>query len=240
MMNVKRLVALGGLAVLVTACSSDSKVDIGDGSTSQGLSAYADSWDGYVEAHQFEDDSDRVRLTVDSNGEGQVRLGDTALLETPSPGDPAPAMDPSAATDFAYPIAARLEEQRLRFEVDLSQRYQAWCELQTPLPEPYSPEQPDIYACARHIGVQFESDGSCSLLDTHETVDCSSHQACQSWCACTEESCTAVTGGPEAHALDLETTPGIAFDVALSEDGEELTGTLLFMTDRIAVRLQRQ
>lgn len=238
MMTVNRLVALGGLVVSVTACSSDSKVDIGDGATSQGLSAYADSWDGYAEAHQFEDGSDRVRLTLDRNGEGRVRLGDTALLAAPSPGDPAPAWDAPTATDFAYPIAARLEEERLRFEVDLSQRYHAWCELQTPVP--YSPDYPDVYACSRYIGIEFDSDGNCSLLDTHEPVDCSSHEACQNWCACTEESCTAALGGPQADAIDPQAAPTVAFDLALSADGDELTGTLLFFGDRIAVRLQRE
>jgi hypothetical protein len=43
-------------------------VDIKEGSTSQGLFAYADSWDGYAEAFHFEDGSDRVRLALDDTG----------------------------------------------------------------------------------------------------------------------------------------------------------------------------
>jgi hypothetical protein len=237
MMNVKTVVVLAGLGVLVTACSSDSMIDIGDGSTSQGLSAYAASWDGYAEAYQFGDGSDRVRITLDSNGDGQVRLGNTELLGSPSPGDPAPAWDAPTETDFAYAITAHLQDERLRFDVDLSQRYQAWCELQTPVP--FSPQYPGVYACSRYIGVEIDAGGSCSLIDTHETVDCNSQAACQGWCACTEESCTAAVGGPQADAVEPQ-ADAVLFDGALTAHGKELTGTLSFFKDRIAVRLQRQ
>lgn len=238
MMNVRNGIALVGLVALATACSSDSKVDIGDGSTSQGLSAYADSWDGYAEAYQFEDGSDRVRITLDSNGEGHVRLGDTPLLGAPAPGDPAPAWDAPAGTDFAYAIDARLEDERLRFDIDVAQRYAAWCELQTPVP--FSAEHPGVFACSREIGVNVGADGGCSLIDTHETVDCSSHYACQDWCACTAESCTAALGGPQPDPTGPQASPDFIFDGALSADGDELTGTLLFFGDNIPVRLKRQ
>jgi hypothetical protein len=223
MINVQKALALAGLGVLMTACSSDSKVDIGDGSTSQGLSAYADSWDGYTEAYEFEDGSD-----------GHLRIGDTALLGTPMVGEPAPPWAHYA--DFAYPIHARLEDGRLRFEVDVSDRYEDWCALQTPVP--VSTEYPGILACARNIGVLSESEESCFLLDTHEPVSCSSHFACREWCTCTEESCTAALRGPRPNdSPSIE--PDHLFDGALSADGDELTGTLLWGKS-IVVRLRRQ
>lgn len=234
-MNVKKVVALAGFAALVTACSSDSKVDIGDGATSQGLSAYAANWDGYAEAYSFGDESDRVRVTLDDNGQGHIRLGDTPLLPTPSSaGDPAPPF--GVETDFAYAVAGRLEnESRLRFDVELQQRYEAWCQLQTPVL--FSPTYPSVYACSRQIGVQLSEDGSCTLLDTQETVDCSSHYACQYSCACTEETCSASPNGPVPNPPPH---PAATFDGALSGDAAELTGTLLLYEKRIPVRLRRQ
>lgn len=202
------------------------------------LGAKAPAWDGYTEAYQFEDGSDRVRITLDSNGEGHVRLGDTPLLGTLAPDDPAPAWDAPTGPDFAYAIDARLEDERLRFHIDLAQRYAAWCERQTPVP--FSSYYPGVFACSREIGVEIDADGGCSLLDTHEAVDCSSHLACQNWCACTAESCTAAVGGPQADAIDPQASPDFVFDGALSADGDELTGTLVFFGDSIAVRLKRQ
>jgi hypothetical protein len=237
-MNVTKVAALAGLIGVVTGCSSGSKVDIGDGSTSQGLSAYAASWDGYAEAHRFGDGSDRVRITLDGNGDGHIRLGDSPLLAAPSPGDPAPPWDVPTEVDFAYPIEARLEASRLRFELGLEQRYQVWCELQTPVL--YSPEYPGVYACARSIGIEYGADGQCTLLDTNETVDCNSHLACQGWCACSEESCTAAVGGPVAPEPDPRRPVDNTFDGALSADEDELVGTLVFGEKRIAVRLHRE
>jgi hypothetical protein len=238
MMKVFKTVAVLGLAGLATACSSDSQVDIGDGSLNQGLAAYADSWEGYAEAYQFDDGSDRVRLTLDESGHGFVRFGDTPLLPAPMPGDCAPALT-SLATDFSYAVSAHLEDGRLRFDLDYWQRYGAWCELQTPVP--YWSEAPDVYACFRRVPVTAYPDGTCVAADNDEVVPCTSRDACEAVCACTEESCTASPLGPGAQAENIPPSRSSVFDGALSQEGDSLVGTLATVTDvRIPLRLRRQ
>lgn len=242
-MNVSKLVLMLCLATSAAACSSDSEVDIGDGSTSQGLSAYADSWDGYAEAFQFADGSDRVRLTLDENGEGVLRLGDSPLRPTPELGDAAPPLA-QAPTDYAFSLQAVLEDGRLRFDVDDWQPYKSWCELQTPVA--YSAEYPGIYSCFRRVAVEPQEDGTCKTLDSsHDIVPCNNVYVCSGFCACTEESCTASVLYPSA-SLQVSSSPPPTvepskFDGSLSASGDELTGTLLLLADtRVLVKLKRQ
>lgn len=236
-----RWLLVAGSMMFVAACSSDSQVDIGDGATTQGLSAYAHTWDGHAEAWQFGDGSDRVRVTLDGAGQGTIRLGDSAPLALPVAGDPPPPYAATAETDFAFEVEARLEDERLRFEINEWQRYQAWCELQTPVL--LDADYPDVYACHRLVRTsQGNADGTCVDADTGEVALCDTLTACSDNCVCTRESCQASPLGPIQQLLgDQAPAPG-AFDGALSADGQELTGTLVLhgAKDRVTVRLRRQ
>jgi hypothetical protein len=212
---------------LATGCSSDSNVDIGDGQAEQGLSAYAHSWDGYAEAYQFFDGSDRVRLTLDAEGKGTIRVGDAALLPEPKPGDAAPSDSPSPATDFVFAVTARLEGSRLRFDLNEWQRYDTWCRLQTPVA--YSPEHPGVYSCIPFpISLASRPGGGCVAQDGSEyPLPCPSYSACGSYCECSATSCEA-SDNPVSVQLfgPSAAVPSSSFDGVLSADHAELTGTL--------------
>src|SRR5450432_936374 len=84
----RALVALLCGAGFSAACSGGGAVNIGNTAViGSQLSDYAASWDGYAEAYTFmPDGSDRVRLTIDANGQGTLEVGNAALL--PPPTDP--------------------------------------------------------------------------------------------------------------------------------------------------------
>jgi hypothetical protein len=219
-----------GLVVCVavtTGCSSDSNVDIGDGRAEQGLRAYAHAWDGYAEAHQFFDGSDRVRLTLDADGKGTIRVGDSVLLGEPVQGDAAPPDSPSPATDFAFAVTARLEGSRLRFELNEWQRYDSWCRLQTPVA--FSAEHPGVYSCIPSaILLSSGPNGGCVDQGGQEyPLPCSSYSACGGNCECSATSCKA-SDNPASVQLFGPTgrLPSSSFDGVLSADQTELTGTL--------------
>src|SRR5262245_43042605 len=94
-------------SVLVTltasalACSSGDPVSIGkdDGApetpakTGEFLADYGGSWDGYLEGMTFPNGSDRVRLSLDEEGQGYIEIGDAPLLDPPT--DPEEAYPPN-------------------------------------------------------------------------------------------------------------------------------------------------
>jgi hypothetical protein len=227
-MNTVRALVVAGCVTLLTACSSGSQVDIGDGSTAQGLNAYAHGWDGHAEAFQFRDGTDRVRITLDGAGKGTIRLGETPLLPAPAAGDPPPPL--AVETDFAFPVEGHLEDERLRFDLNDWTRYGAWCELQTPVL--LSPDYPDVYACHRLVKLSMGNpDGTCVDVETGEVSLCDTLTVCSGNCVCDSESC---------EVSPMATSD--AFDGTLSSDGQELSGTLVLHggNDRVIVRLRRQ
>jgi len=131
------LAALGTVAI---ACSGDAPVNIG---STNPLLAYAAYWDGYAEAFNFADGSDRVRLALDDQGRGTLEVGDAAAL--PSPTDP-DARYPAAGWNlssndilaqlrpgFRYPVyGVRVESGRIRLAIDFHDLFARWCALQTP------------------------------------------------------------------------------------------------------------
>ncbi len=146
-MTTTRVLLLVPLAL--AACSDGEPVDIGqDGS---GVSDFAGSWDGYAEAYTFNKyyRSDRVRVTLDANGEGTLEVGDAPLL--PGPLDPVEAgynrfQD---AKDFIPGFRYPLEDVdvvvgRLRFGVDPWALYASWCTTQ---PSYENSASPSGYAC---------------------------------------------------------------------------------------------
>jgi len=139
------LVALLCGAGAPLACSGGGAVNIGNTEVAGSqLSDYAASWDGYAEAYTFRPDgSDRVRLSIDANGQGTFRVGNaTTLLAPPTdpnvgypPGISALGANDGPREDFLYPIhAANVQEARIQLGINAGDLFAAWCVLQTPIP----------------------------------------------------------------------------------------------------------
>ena len=224
-MNLKNVLPICGLSMSIAlGCSSSPNVDLGDGEVGERgdlLSDYAAEWTGYAEAYTFPDETDVVRLTLDENGEGFLEFGDSspvAPLDTEAP----ESVDYYDGTGYAYPVAATVEQGRLRLTVDADEPYRAWCEAQPPI------ELLDVdnnagggtyYACSPPGGRVPQGDGMClyiSKWDVAETTpdlwNCNALDVCESRCACDANGCT------------LDGSSRMAIDAAF-EDENSLTGT---------------
>jgi hypothetical protein len=225
-----------GMAV---ACGDQGALDVGDesGKTGQALSDYAASWDGYAEAFTFAGDGeDRVRLTLDEQGAGVLRVGEEALF--PPATDPEGLYPPtfgvaqSAATPlggsvrglrsgFGFSVnGAFVSGERLKFQVALGQLMDSWCALQAPEPVPG-------YTCGDG-GYGYSAQLGCFGGDGVE-LDCNVAQQCEA-CECDAEACRAAN-------LEWET---LEVDAALTDAGDTLEGTLLTPNDeRVTIRMTR-
>ena len=228
-------------AIVHAACGNSEPVNIGDiAKLGASLSDYQGTWDGYVEASEFADGSDRIRISLDANGNGVIEVGDSAALPPPVAGKGYPLQDPndpecqsplsaskigSLIPGFSYPVtAAKVEERRVRFSTASSDLYREWCALMTPvLDEVNSTATDPVYSCLPNT-TGFFVDEQC-YLDT-EPVDCCL-LTCLNVCECDSDGCTA----PDDQ--------DVSFDGALQADGNELEGTLA-IGDRMTVRLMRQ
>lgn len=229
---------IGGLlAAAVFGCSSKSDVDIGDdrsASLGASLSDYAGTWEGYAEAYTFLDDTDRVRLTLDSTGNGTLELGnDRPGLPAPDPDSAPPgwqlmgnsSVDPGLLIGYPFTVTgATIESTRIKLTTQTPAEYEQWCALQTPALDPSDP-QGLRYACLPGNGMH--SDGTtCWLIPTETEVPCAKIK-CLEACACTATTCTFRNYNP----LDL--------DAALELDGNRLVGTLVVLGLRVTVRLEK-
>ncbi len=143
------MVLLSGAAAGL-GCSGGGSVDIGNTqAVGAQLSDYAASWDGYAQAYTFSPDgSDRVRLTIDASGHGNLQIGNAALLPTPT--DPNVGFPTEAAAaillsgprspvsilneGFLYPTyAAQVQADRVQVGIDPGDLEATWCALQTPV-----------------------------------------------------------------------------------------------------------
>ncbi len=147
--NVLLLAALSASC----ACSSGSApVDIGDSRTGQKLEDYAAHWEGYVEASDFSDGSDQVKLTLDATGNGTLEIGDSTPLPPITDRDATPygvklhAMS-ALVPGVSYAIhAATVESARIRFSVNPHEVDRDWCALQTSYPANFD-NGVTVYAC---------------------------------------------------------------------------------------------
>jgi len=240
-------------------CSSDSPVDIGDGKKrGEALSDYVAVWDGYAEAYEFLDGSDRVRIALDDDGNGFLEVGDSPNPDQESTsGGPPPTVfiSPALSPGYVYPIVvASVEGTRLR----LGATYPSlgpWCEAQPPVL--YDPDNtPGLYSCYPLIegfenGMgsyqQDEENGICWVTDSSEAFPCRVPFYCWQACGCTADGCQlastetpAVITYGQVPELTLENSM-IRMDGALNDGGDMLTGTLVSDSGhRLTVRLQRQ
>ncbi len=235
----------------LAACSSNRPVDLGEKNpklSKSDLAAYAASWDGYVEAYQFEDGSDRVRVVLDNQGHGSIRVGNRDLIGPPT--DPT-ANYPAQATDetsyaqsfwsgFNYTASnARVENERIRFESSSYELFSAYCALQTPYPSPLDAGVP-LSNCLPYnfLFVLNRVDDTCTIpANTTNTgwtrgdptvdVNCEQLAMCGGVCTCTEAGC------------EIETPTNLSVDAALDDTETKLEGTLLLDNQRISIRLKR-
>lgn len=253
------------LAVMEFTACSDAPADIGEKNPAlakSDLAAYAATWVGYVEAFQFEDESDRVQLVLDEQGQGSIRFGDRELV--PAPTDPTAYYPPhTSATNwggagkisnaifsgFEYPVkSARVESERIRFGTASTEPFRPYCALQTPyLDSLRSTEGQQIYKCLPYT--LLKSIGSmptttCTIPATttsntwtqgDPTVDVNCEQL--SMCDGMESfGCTCTAAGCSVNT----TVQDINLDAALDDDQLSLVGTLILNEKRLTVRLDRE
>jgi len=213
------------------ACSGEPPVDIGDHVTGSQLSDYAGMWDGYAEAVSFSPStSDRLRLTIDDNGQGTIEFGDEPLLPPPTdpqvtyPADfasryPGGVLDTEyrVTSGFRYPIRAlQVVSDHLKLGVLPKDPFSAWCSLQTSIAIPNGDSV--SYSCSTQVD-----------LCANGFIPCT----------CSASGCAVVpptsSDQPGRYAVQIA--------AALNERGSELTGTLLISEStreaRIAIILRR-
>ncbi len=235
-MNRKGLVA-AVLCGAIFGCSSESDVDIGDGRSGERLSDYASVWVGYAEAHEFADGSDRVRITLDSEGNGALIVGDASEPVADAEHPPVPGAD-GLVPGFPYTIkAASVADSRLSFRAQPNESFTPFCELQSPVL--FDPAVPDNYRCLPALGRGWDGMGTCWVQGEgpREYLDCGFIDACWNVCECTSASCTITDiPGTDPRALDFARVDG-----SLSDGGDVLVGTFVPTGDeRLTVRLTRQ
>ena len=252
------------LAVATSACSQ-GPVTIGDQQSVQkksGLAAYTAEWQGYIQAHTFSDGADNVSISINEAGTGTLKLGDKALLSTPT--DPNakfppdfPACQycgvvsalPDVRDDFLFTLKdVRVETERLRADATNKEVYQAWCKLQTshPLAATSSFTSVEQYSCSACVSYTGDDGGIVSDY-------CMKPNYCSDYVDLAPPSATsAITFGPslceremlcegsggtvvadvdktcfcDSNGCDIDPTPNITLDVALSDDQQTMTGTL--------------
>ncbi|HMF40398.1 MAG TPA: hypothetical protein VKQ32_06880 [Polyangia bacterium] len=166
--------------------------DAGSDAREIGVLGPSTSWTGYVENYQFPSGSDVVKIAFASDDAGQV-VG-TVILGNGTP--PPPATDPNVgyppgygapqqpvivgppagyiAEGYAYSMRnGTLVGSRLRFGVSLTDLWQGWCALQTPVAGSSS--------CLPNWG-GMSSPSGCALLNPatnqYVPVDCGKFDLC--------------------------------------------------------------
>lgn len=255
---------ISSASLLALACSADP-VDLGDGRLGvdrSALESYAAVWEGYAEAYNFYTGSDRVRLSLDEQGNGTMTFGDAEPIPVPTdPRDPFPfqrfgegydsVQVPTPIEGYDYVVRAGLvEDERLRLAFPARQIFDTACEIQTPVRVTIDPpyglnadgtprELPPVYACldTYNSGYFPTPDGCTNAM--REPVPCNQILLCMTFCKCTETECS-------ANQDAFDGPPQLRFDAALDSEGERLEGTLVGVGDesfdaseRVIVRLTR-
>lgn len=232
-----------GLLVAPLGCSSEDNVNIGSTQVvGSQLSDYAGVWTGYAQATVFSDGSDQVSLTIERDGQGTVRFGESAPPAPPTDphvGPPMPTPSPTAPASsevpgFAYPIhAANVQSDRIRLGIDFNDFYAPWCALQTSQPARNAPVETGYY-CGPALGSDLNrldkpspDATTCTLYE----VDGTAHAGNCDWltlctigpaCTCTSTACTGATVPAGAPVAEYPAE----IDGQLDSTGSTLTGTL--------------
>jgi hypothetical protein len=231
------------------ACSAENKpVDIGDARTGERLQDYAAVWEGYAEAYTFADGSDKVKISLDSLGNGTLEIGNGPAL--PIATDPSlryptnaelnwPAQYAKLFPGFAYTVdTATVESARIRFTLNPWQVAHDWCALQTQTYDSHyavgsggagSSDISNVFPSGgAPPGFAVGPDSSGYGLSQYrcvpfERIPSNPDKFDMCWnglCSCDEQSCT--NYAPPAGAM---ATRG-QLDAALDNGGNSLVGTL--------------
>ena len=245
-MNARNVLLLAACSTTWACSSGGEPIDIGDGKKGDKLEDYAAVWEGYVEAHEFSDGSDKVKVTLDASGDGSLEIGDTA--HWPAATNPDVGYPPVSVTTglfypaeklfpgISYPISgATIELARLRLSVNPWEVVRDWCALQTSYahatgPSPYSCLPAPVY----------ENPGpGCRYGSPATSVDCAKAMMCTGQpqaCSCDAQGCSI----PTDHNHSLGYTK---LDAALDDGGSSLVGTLRIGLEPVyqsfTVRLKR-
>lgn len=239
------------------ACGQSEAANLGDvESYGSQLRHYEGEWVGYVEAYDFNDGTDQVRVVLDADGHGVIRFGEAELIEAPTSIDeyaPINSTDPfdgsvffpglaatGAYAGFEYHFEATIvNESRLQFATWSGELMEPWCELFEPQVSSGRVFPEEDYQCTV-LGAGYRQDeGGCYEIDSDEVdlgqVPCASLW-CFDVCKCDAESCW-VRGAREDDARYFG--DDFDFDGAMFEQGTELEGTLVIGSERLNVRLTR-
>jgi hypothetical protein len=240
-------------ATTVLGCSDGGTVDIGDDNAAtlgQQLEDFAGNWDGYAEAYRFTDDSDRVRINLDPNGQGTIEVGELPPYPPASdfnvgypPGVPMFDYIPHhLEPGFVFSLhSATVDARRIRLSVDAHEPFRPWCQMQTPEVE-FDDGTVMVYGCA--VGAEGRTEDGCfvthPMTGLYTPIDCVRLDMCNWVCGCTATECDTET----ALAENAEAASNVKLDAALSEGGTVLDGTLLFgagpNAERVPIRVTRR
>jgi hypothetical protein len=234
MKNILRDVSILSVIAFSAACSGGENakpVDLGDrqpvAAIGEKLSDYAGNWDGYGEAVTFDaSGSDRIRISLATDGSGTVRFGEAASLPVPAVADLPTAYFPNLDNVGSFGIETisgvdfsvhdtMLTGKHLRFNIA---GYEAWTEYCSIIPPLSDPQSPTGYSCS--TSAQLGASGCGAGV-----------------CICDENECQAqeALGSHVGDALFDGTLEGIGdeFVATLGLRGGELN------RQRVTVRLTR-
>jgi len=242
----------------VSGCSGGGQVNLGDvQNVGAKLSDYVATWSGHAQAYVFSDGSDHIRLTIDSNGHGTLRVGEASA--PPDPTDPHVGYPPDAAPGpaismfvgipgFSYPIySTQVQSHRIQLGVDLNDIYTKWCALQTPGPSPDGNDAPGTkFTCGPQLSASLQkiehpaNSNDCTAYaqdGSTKVANCDWLDMCWLSPVCT---CTATACSSTAMADRMLSQYPVQIDGQLDASGETFTGTMAVLGNRVTVILERQ
>jgi hypothetical protein len=258
-MHHRPLSLITTLAVLSFGCAGAKPVDIGENTpakTGESLSDYAATWDGFLEDWTFASGSDRIRLTLDKDGNGTLEAGDDVDYGTPQ-ADVLYAQPTYYAQErpfrtlyegFKYTVlAANVADKRLQLGVDGYEIFSSWCPLETsyleeppPPPDPHNPiffqmpmNPPGTYVCNDGTIDGTIDANSATFARPGGTCNLDHPDGSQTTVDCGQEIYCAFAGAPctctESGCSVVPESSGFenALDGAL-DNSNTFTGTLVF------------
>jgi hypothetical protein len=214
--------------------SSASGSSAGSSSTGSGSNSPVSVYKGYIESFMFASGSDTVVMNLQFPGDGTVTgtvyFGDGPPLAPPTNPDVGYpvgvdyGVSSVSIEGFAFTVLDGKDDNgRVTLQIDQSELFKKWCELQTTIYPLYNwpaPADGGIlgYGCLPNDGYQISATGVCSLTPADAgliPVDCGKLNLCEGAgvCNCTATACT----------VDLVTTSANTFDMQLT--GNELNGS---------------
>jgi len=259
-MTILKVVPLSMLvAIAVVSGCSQSKVSIGeepDAEVKTGIDAFAGNWDGYIEAYSFNDGTDQVRITVNSDETATIRFGAHELW--PPPTDPNVTFPPDFSSyvnnsipdvwsGFSFSLNdVHAEDTRLQATAASNQVFVEWCKLQPSHETNLDATLNQPFSCADCPGWVASTDSSACIIppesacptrvggtetavtaDESEWVNCLGER--ETLCQ-TYFDATGIAGICRCDASGCALSnpaQNVVLDIALQDNRQTLTGTLV-------------